>query len=118
MWWMLAGIVLVMIVFNSLFGHNISIEDAKSKLKNGAVLVDVRTSAEYVPRHHPGAINLPMHKLGGKITTVVKGKDKTILLYCHSGTRAAAACSQLRRLGYRDVHNVGGYSRTRNILDS
>ncbi|MGA7805693.1 rhodanese-like domain-containing protein [Bradyrhizobium sp.] len=36
-------------------------------------------------------------------------KDKTIILYCASGGRAALAASTLRDLGFGHVYNVGAF---------
>ncbi|MGJ5130284.1 rhodanese-like domain-containing protein [Bradyrhizobium oligotrophicum] len=37
------------------------------------------------------------------------GKDKTVILYCASGGRAALAGKALKDLGYDKVFNVGGF---------
>lgn len=37
------------------------------------------------------------------------GRDKTILLYCGSGGRAALAGKALQELGYQSVRNAGGF---------
>ncbi len=34
--------------------------------------------------------------------------DGTIAVYCASGARSAGAAQMLTKLGYRDVHNIGG----------
>jgi rhodanese-related sulfurtransferase len=36
-------------------------------------------------------------------------KDKTIILYCASGGRAALSGKALLDLGYKDVRNLGGF---------
>ena len=36
-------------------------------------------------------------------------KDKTLILYCASGGRAALAGQALTELGYADVHNLGAF---------
>src|ERR1700754_4013244 len=36
-------------------------------------------------------------------------KDKTVILYCGSGGRAALAGKLLRDLGYEHVYNLGGF---------
>ena len=37
------------------------------------------------------------------------GKDKTVILYCGSGGRAALAGKMLKELGYDQVFNLGGF---------
>ena len=36
-------------------------------------------------------------------------KDKTILVYCASGGRAALAGKRLKDMGYSSVYNIGGF---------
>ncbi|HLX16624.1 MAG TPA: rhodanese-like domain-containing protein [Bradyrhizobium sp.] len=36
-------------------------------------------------------------------------KDKTVILYCASGGRAALAGKLLKDMGYGDVYNLGGF---------
>jgi len=36
-------------------------------------------------------------------------RDKTVLLYCASGGRAALACKLLKDMGYAQVYNMGGF---------
>ena len=36
-------------------------------------------------------------------------KDKTVLVYCGSGGRAALSGKTLKELGYRSVYNAGGF---------
>ncbi|HEX2525158.1 MAG TPA: rhodanese-like domain-containing protein [Geminicoccus sp.] len=36
-------------------------------------------------------------------------RDKTVILYCASGGRAALAGKALKDMGYRDVRNLGGF---------
>ncbi len=114
MWW-IVGIFIVIIVLKQLLTHNISVADAAEKLKNGALLIDVRTPGEFSGGHHSGAVNVPLDDLD-QISTVVKDKSSSILLYCHSGARATAACSRLRGMGYSDVRNIGSYSRARKAV--
>jgi phage shock protein E len=114
MWWVVA-IFIIIIVLKQLLTHNISIENACEKLKNGAILIDVRTAGEFAAGHLDGAINLSSDEFS-QIATVVKDKNHTILLYCQSGARATVVCSRLRGMGYSDVSNIGSYSRTRKVV--
>lgn len=90
-----------------------------------AVILDVRTPEEYVYVGHPEmAVNVPVMVGTGKYDAEAKsygmapngkfveqvsrkiGKDKTILVLCRSGQRAAAAVNLLAKAGYADVYNV------------
>jgi len=72
-----------------------------------AVLIDVRTPAEYAGEHAKAAINFDVAKMiRGELPHVPK--TTRIYLYCHSGKRAALAQSILRQRGYSDVTAIGG----------
>jgi phage shock protein E len=78
----------------------------------GALLLDVRTPAEYADRHIDGAANLPVDELRARPVDVDKltggDRDKPIVVYCGSGKRAARAKQVLVEAGYRHVTNLGG----------
>ena len=65
-------------------------------------LVDVRSRAEWLKGHLPGAISLPLLELNSKANSI--DPAKTSLVYCHEGYRATTAASMLMR---EDVHNIG-----------
>lgn len=76
----------------------------------GAVLLDVRTPAEYADGHIPGSRNLPAGQMGG-IARYASDPDTPLFVYCLSGARSSGAVQQLRRMGYTNVTNIGGISR-------
>jgi phage shock protein E len=80
-------------------------------LPPGEVLViDVRSKQEFDAGHFSTAINIPHDQIGNQIDKLKPYKQKTILLYCHSGNRAAVAEKVLRQNGFVKVVNAGGYS--------
>ena len=97
MWWIVIAVFGAMFVYTIFFSNNIKLDDARDKLKGGALLVDVRSEGEFATGAHPGAVNVPMHRLG-EIAKFAKDKKTPILLYCHSGARAAVAVEKDRSL--------------------
>ena len=84
------------------------VEECKSV--PGAVLIDVRTPAEYRDGHIPGSKNIPLQS--------ISDRDTPLYVYCHSGVRSRQAVNRLRDMGYSDVSNIGGiaaYSGRREI---
>lgn len=77
--------------------------------KAGALLLDVRTAAEFQSGHLKGAVNVPLDKLG-KRPRDLPGKERPLVVYCRSGARSAAAVQQLKALGYETVVNLGPMS--------
>ncbi|MCS6985513.1 MAG: rhodanese-like domain-containing protein [Leptospiraceae bacterium] len=75
------------------------------KIKNGAIVVDVRTPMEYHAGHYPGAINIPVDQLPARLSELDKKKE--IIVYCASGARSSSAKMFLEQKGYK-VTNAGG----------
>jgi rhodanese-related sulfurtransferase len=80
---------------------------AHELVKNGALLVDVRSADEFAEKHIEGAINVPAdavtsHDFGGK--------DKPLVLYCRAGHRSQKAAEALRASGYTNVRVLGPMS--------
>lgn len=69
--------------------------------KNIAV-IDVRDAKEYREGHIPGAINIPLEVFAAK--TAGLSKDKTIVVYCNSGSRSSDAYRNLMQRGYTDIY--------------
>lgn len=72
-------------------------------------IIDVRTAEEFAAGHIDGAINLPVDQIGEQIKTVKGLKPgSTLLVYCRSGRRSAAAVQILQQRGYQRVLDGGG----------
>ncbi len=74
-----------------------------------ALVVDVRTPAEYASGHVAGARNVDVN--GGQFEAALDSVDRTrpVYLYCRTGRRSGAAAETLTRMGFRSVTNVGGF---------
>ena len=86
----------------SIFGASI---DFQEKIKEGAIVVDVRTPAEFKSGHFMNSKNLPLQNLGEKWEEL---KGKEIILVCRSGARAAQAKSILTNHGIT-AYNAGSW---------
>ena len=89
--------------------------DFKQMVKNGAIIVDVRSKAEYAQGHIKGSKNIPLPNLSAN-PNILKDKDKTIITCCASGMRSGSAKNVLRSNGYTNVHNGGGWSSLNNKI--
>lgn len=75
-----------------------------------AVLVDVRTPAEFAEGHIPGAVNIDwLEPDAFARRTANFDKDHTYYLYCRSGGRSRAASEALEARGLRVRDLDGGY---------
>lgn len=90
--------------------RRISAEQAQEMMAadKTAVILDVRTPAEFAGGHIPGAVNLPLDEISAKAATMLPDKDATLLVYCRSGARSRTASTQLVKLGYTGVYDFGG----------
>lgn len=78
----------------------------------GAVLLDVRSDAEYRNGHIPGSINVPA-ELIDSVRKKIPDLDTPVFAYCLSGARSSKAVSAMKHMGYTNVRNIGGINRYR-----
>ena len=83
----------------------------------GAVLLDVRTPAEYREGHIPGSRNVPLDGLD-QVRALAPDRETPLFAYCLSGSRSRHAAALLRRMGYQHVTNIGGISGYRGKVES
>jgi rhodanese-related sulfurtransferase len=76
-------------------------------VKEGGIIVDVRTPGEYKSGHIKGSINIPLGTLENSLSRLKK--DKCIITCCASGMRSASAKRILKAHGYAEVYNGGGW---------
>jgi phage shock protein E len=81
--------------------------DYKDLIKNGAQIIDVRTSGEYASGHIKGSVNIPLNSISANVKKIKK--DAPLITCCASGMRSASARSTLRAMGYKEVYNGGGW---------
>ncbi|MCV2360163.1 rhodanese-like domain-containing protein [Paucibacter sp. TC2R-5] len=77
-------------------------------LPEDALLIDVRSYAEYMAGHLPDAHCLPLPQMSHLVSQMAPDHDAPIVLYCSSGGRAEQALGLLQRMGYTNVRNGGG----------
>lgn len=80
-----------------------------SLLEKGAVIVDVRTSAEYARGHAKNSLNIPLADLQNQIKQI-GAPDRPVVVCCASGTRSAMAARILKTHGFTQVVNAGSWS--------
>ena len=71
------------------------------------LLLDVRTAQEFAQGHIPGAMNVPIDELRGRLNEVPRDRD--IAAYCQVGQRGYLATRILKQAGYSVVNLGGGY---------
>ena len=90
--------------------------EAQAKLAAGAVLLDIRDSAELAANGKAvGSLHIPRGALEFKADPASASHDpamrldRPIVLHCAAGGRAAMAGKLLLDMGYTQVFNLGGF---------
>ena len=94
----------------------LSYEETCIKIKDGAVIIDVREESEL---NQNGMIKNAIHIPRGLIEFMLSpdsqenpsniNQDTNILVYCAGGYRSALAAKTLIDLGFNNVFNIGGF---------
>jgi len=76
--------------------------------REGAVIIDVRSTGEYLSGHIQGSRNIPLDTLAAKLNDL-KRLHKPIVTVCRSGNRSASAKAMLTQAGI-EAYNGGSWS--------
>ncbi len=90
--------------------------DIPQLIKDGALVIDTRTAGEYASSHIEGAVNIPYDVIGNVIVKHETDKSRSIIVYCHSGSRSGMAQKILEQEGYTNVVNGGGLHHMQHAL--
>ncbi len=74
----------------------------------GTLVLDVREAKEFAAGHVPRSRHIPLPELSKRIEEIGKFKDKTVIVTCASGARAASATRLLRKAGFNTVYQLKG----------
>ncbi len=105
-WVIAGGVAVAFVLARRLLVRRAPADVVLEKIKAGAKIVDVRTPGEFAAGAYPGAVNIPLDALPGRLKELPK--NRPIVLYCASGMRSASAARILERAGYDQVVNAGG----------
>ncbi len=101
-------------IIKNLFGFGPKVDYAEL-VKQGAIILDVRSKGEYGSGHIKGSINISVDVLNNNLNKL-KDKNKPIITCCASGMRSASAKSILKSNGYTNVHNGGSWISLQNKI--
>lgn len=82
--------------------------DYAQLVRDGAIILDVRSKGEFSGGHIDGAINISVDQLTNNLHKL-KEKTKPVITCCASGMRSATARGILKANGFTDVYNGGGW---------
>jgi rhodanese-related sulfurtransferase len=79
--------------------------------REDALVIDLRSAADFAKGHILGAKNLPLAELEKRAGELDKHKAKPVILHCADGNRAGDGVALLRKNGFASVVNLsGGYA--------
>lgn len=85
-------------------------------MKEGAKLVDVRSTGEYSVSKIKNSVNIPHDKIVNGVKKKRWNSDTVMILFCASGMRSSAALATLKSEGFTKVYNAGTKDRVSNFL--
>lgn len=88
--------------------EKISMERMEELVKEGALLIDVRNTAEYEAFHLNHAINISYQDMWMETEKLLPDITRKVVLYCATGKRSLLAKLLLDRKGYKNVYFLGG----------
>jgi rhodanese-related sulfurtransferase len=88
--------------------------DLGELIRNGAIILDVRTPEEFRNGHLKGSVNIPLQQLRSSLTKIKK--DKPVITCCASGMRSSSAKNILSSNGFSEVYNGGGWTNLREYI--
>lgn len=82
-----------------------------------AAVIDVRTPGEFTSGHLEGALNFDIQGMSFMEEIATLDPDATYLVYCRSGSRAAAAVDTMKSIGIDNVTNLGSVNDALSATD-
>jgi rhodanese-related sulfurtransferase len=90
-------------------GQAVGPAEAVRLMNQGAVLLDVRSQAEFDGGHIIDARHVPQEQVAAQAADALKRfKDKVVITCCESGMRSQAAARVLQSQGFTKVVNLRG----------
>jgi rhodanese-related sulfurtransferase len=76
--------------------------------RDDALVLDVRSPADFAKGHILGAKNVPLADLEKRLGELDKHKARSVIVHCADGNRAGGAAAVLRKSGFGKVVNLSG----------
>ncbi|KFF01117.1 sulfurtransferase [Chryseobacterium formosense] len=104
----LCGIILAIYVVYRIYKYQTLDEGLDKLIKNGAIILDVRTEKEYKTGHIAGSQNISLGEIRERYTEL--DKNKTYITVCSHGLRSVKVENILKEKGFKHIHNGGAWS--------
>jgi rhodanese-related sulfurtransferase len=84
------------------------VKEILSQSDENLIILDVRSEAEFISKHHQKALNIPIGSPAWNEFLETFDHDKTYVVYCASGIRSAMAVKAMAQEGAKNLYNVKG----------
>jgi rhodanese-related sulfurtransferase len=96
-------------------GVDVSPAEAVALINAGAQPLDIRAAAQYEKGHILDARNIPQADLEQHMPSLLKLKDRGVLVYCENGANSVKTVETLKARGVENVKSLrGGLAAWRN----
>lgn len=89
-------------------------EDFAKLIRDGAVIIDVRSKSEYQSGHLSGSKNIPLENIQQEAEELKK-LNKPVITVCRSGNRSGVAKSILSDAGIK-AYNGGAWNSLKGLI--
>ncbi|WP_118180816.1 rhodanese-like domain-containing protein [Paraburkholderia phosphatilytica] len=76
--------------------------------RRNAVVIDLRSAAEFANGHLPSARQVEFAELQAKVGSLAKNKSNPVVLVCQTGQQSHKAVRVVQDAGYAEVHVLDG----------
>lgn len=108
------GIILTVYVVYRVYRYQTLEEGLDKLIKNGAVILDVRTEKEYAMGHIDGSLNISLGTIRERYVEL--DSNKTYITVCSHGLRSVKVEHILKEKGFKKVYNGGAWSDLQKSL--
>ncbi len=81
----------------------LTLEVARARMKQGALLLDVRSPGEFAQGHVAGSVNVPVNEIESTLQSLPADRRREIIVY---GMGSSKARTLLLRAGYAKVEDL------------
>ncbi|MBN9379723.1 MAG: rhodanese-like domain-containing protein [Chitinophagaceae bacterium] len=87
----------------------------RQALRDGGVVIDLRTAYEFDQGHVPGALNIPIDRIKANIARI-RDLRRPVILCCSAGAHCREGIEILRNAGITQVHNGGDWQSLWRVI--
>jgi phage shock protein E len=101
-------------ILSSIFGSSTintldsDLFEEKMRKEPDAVILDVRTKAEYLNIRIPNSVLIDIYSRDFHERIETLDREKSYFVYCQNGSRSLSAAKQLSKIGFKKIYNLMG----------